>query len=73
VNKKQNLKAKNRRLPYCGTRYSEQVIQDACNLKKQGVSFQQIRETLKINATNRTQVRWYKSRGVYDTEEEENV
>lgn len=71
MNKKQNLKAKNRRLPYSGTRYSEEIIQKACTLKTEGYSFNQIRVMLNINATNRTQVRWYKARGVYDPIEEQ--
>lgn len=49
-----------------GKRYTEEQIQEACRLRREGFSMEDIRHFLNEPITKKTLIRWFKDDGIYD-------
>lgn len=58
--------------PYGGTRYDQETKDAACQFRREGLTYPEIRRLLHITAQDRTLISWFKAAGVYDPPEEQN-
>ena len=63
---RERRKKEEQRILGAGKRYTEEQIQEACRLRREGFTMEDIRHFLNEEINKKTLIRWFKDNGIYD-------
>ena len=63
---RERRKKEEQRILGAGKRYTDEQIQEACKLRREGFTMEDIRHFLNEEINKKTLIRWFKDNGIYD-------